>query len=82
MGPIRGEARWVVTRTGKVCRFTLNLPALAWNSVCQRIVTSCRRSIFMNVALAEQCPKIRMRHRPADRSDTFTERYRNGRGQG
>jgi hypothetical protein len=83
MGPIRRETRWGrYTDRPRSVAITLNLPALARNSVCQRIVTSCRLSISTNVGLAEPCPKIRIRHRPADRSDTFTERYRNGRGQG
>jgi hypothetical protein len=82
MGPTRGEARWGrYTNRPRSAAITLNLPAPARDSVCQRIMTPCRLSISTSVGLAEPCPKTRIRHRPADRSDTLTERYRHGRGQ-
>src|SRR5277367_1938235 len=48
------EARWGrYTDRPRSVALTLNLPALARDSVCQRIVASCRPSISMSVGLAE-----------------------------
>lgn len=89
MGPIRGSSIGSLHGQAKVCRYHAEPAGTRPDSVCQRIVRWCRLSISTSAGLAEPCPKIRIRHRPADRSETFTERseifterYRDGRGQG